>query len=55
MSTDSLDRKPRSQTGVMALIASVVVAMVLAVGCGQSVQAAPPAGSGGSDSAHLAP
>lgn len=55
MSTHSLDRKPRNQTGVMALIAGVVVVMLLAVGCGQSVQAAPPAGSGGGGSAQLQP
>jgi len=45
--TQHMDRKSRNHARVTALIASVVTAMLLAIGCGQSVPAAQPAPSGG--------
>jgi hypothetical protein len=55
MYAQRLERRPRNQAGVMALVASVVAALLLAVSCGQSVPAAQPLPSGGGGSAQLEP
>ena len=54
MRVQCLDGESRNQSGVRALIASVVIAMLLAVGCGQSVPADEPTHSSGGG-AQLAP
>jgi len=45
--TQRMDRSSRNRARVTALIASIVTAMLLAIGCGQSVPAAQPAPSRG--------